>query len=55
LLVAVDEMKPAGAAAVCGITPEAMRQRLSRARAMLARELSEREQATVLSLKTVTT
>ena len=36
LLVAVEGMKPAEAAAVCGISPEAMRQRLSRARALIA-------------------
>ena len=54
LLVAVDDMKPAEAAAVCGITPEAMRQRLSRARAMLARQLDERDDALIL-LKAVTT
>jgi len=55
LLVAVVEMKPAEAANVCGITPEAMRQRLSRARAMLAKQLDERGDALTLSLKTVTT
>jgi RNA polymerase sigma-70 factor (ECF subfamily) len=55
LLVAVDEMKPAEAAAVCGITPEAMRQRISRARAMLARQLGEHDEAVMLSLKVVTT
>ena len=36
LLVAIEGMKPGEAAAVCGITPEAMRQRLSRARALVA-------------------
>jgi RNA polymerase sigma-70 factor (ECF subfamily) len=55
LLVAVDEMKPAEAAVVCGITPEAMRQRLSRARAMFAREIGERDNAVMLALKAVTT
>jgi len=39
LLVAVEGLRPAEAAAVCGITPEALRQRLSRARAQLARRL----------------
>ena len=53
LLVAVDEMKPAEAAAVCGITSEAMRQRLSRGRAMLARQLDERDSAVILFVKTV--
>jgi RNA polymerase sigma-70 factor (ECF subfamily) len=54
LLVAVDDMKPAEAAAVCGITSESMRQRLSRARVMLARQLDERDDALIL-LKAVTT
>ena len=39
LLVAVEGFSPAEAAAVCEITPEAIRQRLSRARAMLAQEI----------------
>jgi RNA polymerase sigma-70 factor (ECF subfamily) len=39
LLVAVEGMTPAEASIVCGVTPEAMRQRLSRARAMLAERL----------------
>ena len=43
LLIAIEEMKPAEAAAVCGITSEAMRQRLSRARAMLAARLDEHD------------
>jgi len=34
-LVSAEGMRPAQAAEVCGITPEAMRQRLRRARAML--------------------
>jgi RNA polymerase sigma-70 factor (ECF subfamily) len=39
LLVAVEGLRPADAAEVCGITAEALRQRLSRARALLARRL----------------
>lgn len=39
LLVAAEGLQPAEAAEICGATPEALRQRLSRARAMLAREL----------------
>lgn len=39
LLVAVAGLDHADAAAVCGISPEALRQRLSRARASLARSL----------------
>ena len=55
LLVAVDDMKPSEAAAVCGVSPEAMRQRISRARSMLGRELDLQEAAIVPSLKTVLT
>ena len=36
LLVGVEGLRPAEAASVCGIGPEAFRQRLSRARALLA-------------------
>src|SRR5687768_15427117 len=36
LLVAIEHLEPAQAAEVVGISPEAMRQRLSRARAMIA-------------------
>ena len=39
LLVAVEGMSPATAAAVCGLSPEAMRKRLERARTMLAEEI----------------
>lgn len=41
LLVAVEQLEPAQAAAVLGVKPEALRQRLSRARGMLARALKE--------------
>jgi RNA polymerase sigma factor (sigma-70 family) len=41
LLVAVEGLRPAEAAAACGITPEAMRQRLSRARALMARSIED--------------
>ncbi len=41
LLVGVERMRPREAAAVCGIAPDAFRQRLSRARAMISRELKE--------------
>lgn len=50
LLVAVDNLKPAEAAAACGITPEAMRQRLSRGREMLARQLDEADAPGVLDV-----
>jgi len=39
LLVGIEGLSPSEAAAVCGLTPEAFRQRLSRARASLDREL----------------
>lgn len=39
LLVAVEGLRPAEAALVCGLTQEALRQRLKRARAMLAARL----------------
>jgi RNA polymerase sigma-70 factor (ECF subfamily) len=55
LLVAVEGMKPAEAAAVCGITSEAMRQRISRARASIARHLDERDNTVPVTLKAVTT
>jgi RNA polymerase sigma-70 factor (ECF subfamily) len=41
LLIAQEGLTPTDAAAVCGITPEALRQRLLRARATLARKLDE--------------
>ncbi|MGE0359884.1 MAG: RNA polymerase sigma factor [Vicinamibacterales bacterium] len=44
LLVAVAGLDPSDAADVCGVTPEALRQRLHRARAALARAL-ERDAA----------
>ncbi len=55
LLVAVEGMKPADAAAVCGITPEAMRQRISRARAAIARHLEDSGRIVMPNLKAVTT
>jgi RNA polymerase sigma-70 factor, ECF subfamily len=39
LLVGVAGLEPADAAGVCGITPQALRQRLHRAREALARAL----------------
>jgi RNA polymerase sigma-70 factor (ECF subfamily) len=55
LLVAVEGLRPGEAAGVCGITPEAMRQRLSRARALLARRLDETDGRQLTALKEVTT
>jgi RNA polymerase sigma-70 factor (ECF subfamily) len=40
LLVALEGLTPAEAAAVCGVTAETMRQRLSRARGLLAKRLA---------------
>ena len=39
LLVGMEGLTPSEAARVCGVSPETLRQRLSRARAVLAREL----------------
>ena len=55
LLVGVEGMRPAEAAAVCGITPEAMRQRLSRARALMARHLEDADGARLAALREATT
>lgn len=55
LLVAIEGMRPAEAAAVCGITPEAMRQRLSRARAAIARHLDDQKDPVFAALESVTT
>lgn len=55
LLIAVEEMRPAEAAQVCGITPEAMRQRISRARAMLTRALDKQAEPRWVALNEATT
>ena len=47
LLVGVQGLSITEASEVCGISPEAMRQRISRARALLARRLDD---ATALGL-----
>lgn len=44
LLVGVEGLRPADAAKVCGISAEAFRQRLSRARALLSQHLKSGEQ-----------
>jgi RNA polymerase sigma-70 factor (ECF subfamily) len=41
LLVGVEGLRPTEAAVICQVTPEALRQRLKRARAMLAARLDE--------------
>lgn len=43
LLVGFEGLRPVAAAAVCGITPEALRQRLSRARVLLSQRLKDKE------------
>ena len=42
LLVGAEGLSPSEAAGVCGVSPEALRQRLSRARAMLTRDLERK-------------
>lgn len=54
-LVGIEELRPAEAAAICGISAEAMRQRVSRARTMLAQRLDEMDTPRLLALKEVTT
>ena len=53
LLVGVDGLTPSEAAAVCGVTPEAMRQRLKRARTQLTRQLDELEPLPAARLREV--
>jgi RNA polymerase sigma-70 factor (ECF subfamily) len=53
LLVGVEGLTPSEAAAVCGVTPEAMRQRLKRARAALSDRLSESEPRPIVRFREV--
>jgi RNA polymerase sigma-70 factor (ECF subfamily) len=55
LLVSIEGLRPAEAAQVCGITPEAMRQRICRARSAMAQRLGEGDDALSVALKEVTT
>ena len=55
LLVAVEDLRPSEAAAICGVTAEAMRQRLSRARSLLDRRLTETGPPLLKSLKELRT
>jgi RNA polymerase sigma-70 factor (ECF subfamily) len=55
LLVAVEGFRPMDAAEVCGISPEALRQRLSRARALLVQRLEPPAAIKPVLLKEVTT
>jgi len=50
LLVAVEALQPIEAAEICGVTPEAMRQRVSRARAALAAALDDESPSTQTAL-----
>ena len=43
LLVGVEQLRPMDAASICGISPESLRQRLSRARALLSKYLADHE------------
>jgi RNA polymerase sigma-70 factor (ECF subfamily) len=53
LLVGIEGLSPAEAAAVCAISPEAMRQRVSRARTLLARRLEAGGEARVALLREI--
>jgi RNA polymerase sigma-70 factor (ECF subfamily) len=44
LLVGVEQLRPVDAARVCGISPESLRQRLSRARGLITRFLEDHAQ-----------
>ena len=55
LLVAVEGLRPQDAAAISGVSPEAMRQRVSRARALVARHLEETNEPALAVLKEVIT
>jgi RNA polymerase sigma-70 factor (ECF subfamily) len=48
LLVGVEGLQPSDAAAVCGVAPATMRQRLSRARALLTERLTRSELRTAI-------
>ena len=50
LLIAVEGLQPSDAAAVCGVAPAAMRQRVSRARALLAERLTRATDPTPIRL-----
>lgn len=50
LLVGVEGLRPAEAAVVCGVSPEALRQRLKRARALLAQRLTDSELVPALQI-----
>jgi RNA polymerase sigma-70 factor (ECF subfamily) len=53
LMVGVDGLTPSEAAAVCGVSPEAMRQRLKRARTLLSERLAGHEPRRIARLREV--
>jgi RNA polymerase sigma factor (sigma-70 family) len=53
VLLAAEGLSSADAAQVCGVSPEAMRQRLSRGRALLVRRLDESEAPFITALRQV--
>jgi RNA polymerase sigma-70 factor (ECF subfamily) len=55
LLVVVDGTPTADAARICGVAPDAMRQRVSRARSMIMKDLERSESAALATLKEITT
>jgi RNA polymerase sigma-70 factor (ECF subfamily) len=55
LLTAIEGLRPSEAAEICGVTADAMRQRLTRARALLARRLTDSRGPGLTSLNEVTT
>lgn len=55
LLVAIEELAHSEAAAICGVTTEAMRQRVTRGRALLAERLSGAGTPRLRALKAITT
>jgi RNA polymerase sigma-70 factor (ECF subfamily) len=55
LLVTVEGLPYSEAAEICGVKAEAMRQRVSRARALLARRLTDSERPLLATLEEITT
>ena len=55
LLVVVEGLRCTEAAEICGVTAEAMRQRVSRARVLLARRWTDGEAPILVSLREITT
>jgi RNA polymerase sigma-70 factor (ECF subfamily) len=55
LLVTVEGLRHSEAAEICGVRVEAMRQRVSRARALLARRLCDAETPRLGCLREITT